>query len=152
MGLKFIGGIETASPALLPARAAFTISGPTAGETAGDRPRRVHITLQNANGETLNARGYVPFYLSNSSLGRSTALTSALTSGTIAASLPFAITSRGSLEVFTPGRNGIVGTNTLGRARLNVSNASNVTVGRRHLVLVFPNGDRSVSSRITISS
>lgn len=146
-------GSEARLRANIPARAIFTVSGAgAAGHTVGDRPRRVHVTLQNALGETLGRRAYVPFYLSNSSLGRSSGLTSALTSGTIAASRPLTISSRGNLEVLTRGRNGILGFNTVGRARLNVSNTTATTVGRRHLVLVFPNGDRSVSCRITLSS
>lgn len=149
MGLKFIGAGIGLAEARIPVRAIFTVS----GAASNRRPRRVQVTMQNSHGETINTRVFVPFYLSNSSLARSSANTSALTSGTIAASLPLAITSRGSLEVLVRGKSGILGSNSLGRARLNISNASGTNVGRRHLVLMFSGGEnRSVSTRILISS
>ena len=146
MGLVFFGGPTTQFEAVKPANAIFTVCQP-----AG-RVTRTHVTIRNRNGEALGVRAFLPFYLSDSSLARASTVTAALTTGTAAVTGPiFQTTSRGSVELLEPGRAGILGTNTLGRARLNITNASTVNVAR-FLVILFPDGSRSISSRITLSS
>ncbi len=158
MGLTFTGGLEALQDANIPAAVEFLISGggSGSGSTVGDRPRRVHINVKNRNGERVG-RVSLPFFLSNSSLGHSSTLTSALTSGTtsgdeIGQYRQLEITSSGGYEQIVSGRVGILGTTAGGHVRLNVSNASNVPVGRRHIVIQLPNGNRAISQRIVLSS
>src|SRR3990167_5245428 len=103
MGLKFYGGPEREAPARIPAYCTFAASGPSGNL----RSRRVHVRYKGRSGETIGVNATLPFYISNSSLGRSSAIASALASGTIAASLPFAISSDGGLELLTAGRAGL---------------------------------------------
>ena len=147
VGLKFNGGPSVGASALIPASATFNASGPSSNR----RPRRVHINLRNGAGGTVGVAASVPFYISNSSLGTSPGRTSALSSGTIAASIPIAIDSDGGLEVTQAGISGVITCETSGHVRLNLSHTS---LANRNvfLVLLFAGGQRSISSSIIISS
>lgn len=148
MGLKVFGGPEAPAAANVPAQAAFSASGPSGNQ----RPRRVWVRFRNKFGANIQTRVAVPFYISNSSLGRSSGVASALASGTMSCSVPIGMTGGGGGVIVTsPGRAGVIVTSTSGRARLNLSQTS-LADRNIYLVLQFPDGSRAISSQIRISS
>lgn len=149
MGIKMSGGIATAMPALLPAQVCFI---GISGAGSNRRPRRVHIQMQNANGQALEVRASLRFYLTDSSLARTSTITAALASGTAAFTAPvFQSTSRGGVQLVTAGVGGTLHSNTAGRLRLNITNASGTNV-RRFLVVILPSGRRQISNVIDLDS
>lgn len=149
MGLSFIGGPTNEYPAHQVATVTFSASGPSGNL----RPRRVWIRARNILGENIQRRVTFPLTFSNSSLARSSGvMASTLASGTMACSRCFAVTGGGGRAIVTTaGRQAWCITNTSGRIRINISQTS-LADRNIYLVVQHPNGSRSISSQVRISS
>ena len=149
MGLKFYGGPAREFEANQVASVTFAASGPSGNL----RPRRVWIRARNRWGAHIQTRVTFPVTFSNSSLARSSGvMASALASGAMACSRCFAVTGgAGRAIVTTVGRAAQCQTNTSGRIRINISQTS-LADRNVYLVVHHPDGTRSISCQIRISS